>query len=89
MLHLRNMVERIIHLFDWILCGYITDMTYQRNAYRKAYREKLEICKKANKELTDAYAEINELRDSLKYFKEKQNAQRAYHRQWYHKNKKK
>jgi len=89
MLHLRNMVQRIINLFDWILCGYITDMTYQRDAYKKAYREKLEICKKANKELTDAYAEINELKDALKHYKEKQNAQRAYHRQWYHKNKKK
>lgn len=65
------MVQTLIKIADWFLCGYISDMTYQRDAYKKAYKEKLQNSIDANKALVQLYDEYHELRAIIRTYREK------------------
>lgn len=47
-------------------------MTYQRNAYKKAYKEKLQNSIDANKALVQLYDEYHELRAIIRAYREKE-----------------
>jgi hypothetical protein len=66
------MVQTLIRIADWVLCGHISDITYQRDAYRKAYKEKLQNSIDANKALVQLHDEYHELRAIVRTYREKE-----------------
>lgn len=72
MLHIRNMEQKIIKLFDWILCGYISGLEHKSNIFEMAYKEKLAELDQALADVSKLGNDNYQLREKLVFYKEKE-----------------
>lgn len=88
-LHIRNMEQKIMNLFDWILCGHISGLQHKANIYQMAYKEKLVELDQALKDVGKLGNENYKLREQLIMYKEKEARVTQQKRESYLRNKKK
>ena len=79
-LHIRNMEQKIIKLFDWILCGHISDL---------AYKSKLIELNNLHRDISRLRDENLELMDVIRRHKEKEARIKQQKRESYLRKKKK
>ena len=88
-LHIRNMEQKIIKLFDWILCGHISDLAYKSDFFENAYKSKLIELNNLHRDISRFRDENLELMDVIRRHKEKEARIKQQKRESYLRKKKK